>query len=192
MNANDIALAVVEALERLGIPHMLVGSFSSNLWGIPRSTKDADIIIELRDHSAGEIVKLLGSDYRLDPQMSFETVTATVRYKIRHPASAFTVELFLLSMDPHDRSRFDRRVAKPLGTKMVNVATAEDVIITKLRWAKVGKRQKDLDDVKDVIEVQTPGKLDLAYIRHWCDQHGTRELFEQLLAQIPPQSPHSG
>ena len=29
-----------------------------------------------------------------------------------------------------------------------------------------------------------PENLDLAYIRHWCDQHGTRELFEELLAGV--------
>lgn len=183
MNANDIALTVVDALERLQIPYMFVGSFSSNFWGIPRSTKDADFVIELRDQSAAAIGELPGPGSRLDPQMSFETLTATMRYPIRHEASAFTVELSLLGEDSHDLARFGRRLAKPLGHKTVCVATAEDVIVTKLRWAKGGKRQKDIDDVKDVIEVQTATNLDLAYIRHWCDQHTTPELFEQLLSE---------
>ena len=58
--------------------------------------------------------------------------------------------------------------------------TAEDVVVTKLRWSKGGKRAKDLEDVKNVLAVQR-GKLDLNYIRQWCDQHGTRQLLEQLL-----------
>ena len=45
-----------------------------------------------------------------------------------------------------------------------------------------GTAAKDLDDAKNVIAVQA-GKLDLDYIRRWCDQHGTRSLFEQLLVE---------
>jgi hypothetical protein len=56
-------------------------------------------------------------------------------------------------------------------------------IITKLRWSKQGRRQKDVQDVEDVLKVQT-GKLDLPYIRQWADVHGTRELFEKLMVEI--------
>jgi hypothetical protein len=52
-------------------------------------------------------------------------------------------------------------------------------VITKLRWSKGGKRSKDILDVAQVLSVQF-GKLDLAYIRQWCEQHGTRDIFEQL------------
>jgi hypothetical protein len=42
---DDVALRVSEALGRAGVPFMLVGSFSSNFHGIPRSTRDADFIV---------------------------------------------------------------------------------------------------------------------------------------------------
>jgi hypothetical protein len=64
------------------------------------------------------------------------------------------------------------------------VPTAEDVVVTKLRWSKHGQRAKDVDDVKNVLRVQAGG-LDLPYIRHWCDLHGTRDLFERLLQSVP-------
>ncbi len=60
--------------------------------------------------------------------------------------------------------------------------TPEDVIVFKLRWSKGGKRNKDTDDVRNVLAVQG-NSLDLAYIRNWCDQYGTRELFEQLWSE---------
>jgi hypothetical protein len=62
------------------------------------------------------------------------------------------------------------------------VLTAEDVIITKLRWYLLAKRPKDGQDAKGVIAGQL-GRLDLPYIRFWADQHGTRSLFEQLLLE---------
>jgi len=36
-------LKLLEVLNRLAIRYMLVGSYSSNFYGIPRSTKDADL-----------------------------------------------------------------------------------------------------------------------------------------------------
>ena len=38
MTAADCVIAVAAALDRLGIPFMVVGSFSSNVYGIARST----------------------------------------------------------------------------------------------------------------------------------------------------------
>ncbi len=160
---------------------MLVGSFSSNLYGRPRSTADADFVIQASAESIELLRRKLGADFLFDPQLSFETVTSTTRIIIHHRQSAFTVELFLLSPDPHDQSRFQRRRRMPIDEHPVFVPTAEDVIITKLRWSKSGQRSKDINDARDVIAVQR-GQLDLRYIRDWCDQHGTREIFERLLA----------
>lgn len=36
---------LLEVLNQLSIPYMLVGSYSSNYYGIPRSTKDADVVL---------------------------------------------------------------------------------------------------------------------------------------------------
>ena len=41
-----------------------------------------------------------------------------------------------------------------MGNGEVWLPTAEDVIITKLRWSLLGRRSKDRDDARDVIAVQ--------------------------------------
>ena len=181
MNSNDITLAVLRAIEQLGLPYMLVGSYSSNMYGVPRATQDADFVVQMGDTPISEVCRLLGEDFRLDPQMSFESVTGTMRYILSHRFSSFKVELFLLSNDLHDQQRFARRRQAAFLGKAVSVPTAEDVIITKLRWSKGGARRKDVDDVENVLAVQGDA-LDLAYIRQWCDRHSTREMFEKLLS----------
>jgi hypothetical protein len=117
--------------------------------------------------------------------MSFETITGTYRHILRHSESAFKVELFMLSQDAHDRARFARRREGILEGRKVMVPSPEDVVVTKLRWSKQGARAKDIEDVHNVLAVTGAATLDLPYIRGWCDQHGTRELFEQLLTQTP-------
>lgn len=66
------------------------------------------------------------------------------------------------------------------------VPTPEDVIIMKLRWAKVAKRDKDRDDVRNIIAVQGDEALDWDYLHRWCAAHGTRALLDEIRASIPP------
>lgn len=185
MSAEALTLAVAAALEKLAIPYMVVGSFSSNVYGIPRSTKDADFVVQLEGNGIAAVMGVLGSDFELDPQMSFETITATTRYRMHHRASAFLVELFLLSEDDHDRERFARRrrISMAVGREAF-VPTAEDVVVTKLRWSRQGSRAKDVDDVTSVLAVQRDA-LDWDYVHRWCDVHGTRPLLDKISASLP-------
>jgi hypothetical protein len=117
--------------------------------------------------------------------MSFETVTMTTRHLITIPALSFRIELFHLSDDPHDQERFRRRRAYILFGRSVSMPTPEDVVITKLRWTLLGRRAKDQDDVRNILAVQGPS-VDWGYIYHWCDQHGTRALLDEIRQSIPP------
>jgi hypothetical protein len=95
----ELALAVVKALEAAQIPYMLVGSFSSNAYGIPRSTKDADFVVQLGNAPLSGLLKRLPEGFRLDPQIGFETITGTTRYRMHFDALTFMVEFFELSDD---------------------------------------------------------------------------------------------
>ena len=135
MTGDSATLAVIEALDRVGVPYMLVGSFSSNAYGVVRATKDADIVVAWEGRSVSAVMKELGPEFRLDPQMQFESVTGTIRSIIDVESIPFRVELFRLSGDPHDLIRFERRkrVLHAGFGRQIFIPTPEDVIITKLR-----------------------------------------------------------
>ena len=181
MTIDDVALRVIDALDREGVPYMLVGAFSSNYHGIPRSTEDADFVVSLTVPLTADFVKRLGDDFEADPQMSFETNTGTVRQQeFRVKGTLFKVELFRLSDDPFDRQRWERRQTVAVEGRQVWLPTAEDVIVMKLRWA----RSKDKDDVRDVMSVKR-GKLDWPYIEEWCRRHGSLALMEEIRRSVP-------
>ncbi|MEM9704014.1 MAG: hypothetical protein AAF907_16360 [Planctomycetota bacterium] len=178
--------AVVTALEEAGIDYMVVRSFSTNCHARPRSTRDADLVVSPPGGATARVLRSLPEPYRLDPQIGFESVTGTTRYLLEVTGSAFTVECFVLSDDPHDRERFARRTRLPmLPGLQAFVATAEDVIVTKLRWAKEAGRGKDRDDVRNVLGFRA-GHLDTAYIERWAAEHGTLDLYREIAATIPP------
>lgn len=186
-SGNEATAITVDAFRALDIDFFLAGSYSSNFYGIPRATRDADFVVIL-SQPIETIAAELGEEFILDPQSSFEGITGTRRDIFNLPAIAFKIEIFQLSEDPHDQSRFARRL--PVFDELVNreifIPTAEDVIITKLRWEKIGKRGKDATDVRDVITVQGDAALNWKYIHHWANEHGTRKLLNEIRASIPP------
>lgn len=179
MTPEEATAAVIDALNALQIPYMLVGSLSSNFYAIPRATQDADFVVQLEAGAISTLIERLGPPFRFDRQMSFETVTATRRYVVRIVDNPFSIELFLLSDDAHDLERFARRRHERILNRDVVLPSVEDVIITKLRWSRAGRRLKDIEDVQNVVAVQGD-RIDWDYVTSWCDRHGTRELLESV------------
>jgi hypothetical protein len=185
MSGNEAVLQVIATLESCSIPYIVVGSYSTNAYGIPRLTQDADFVIELGETSISELGRRLAPSIRIDPQMSFETVTMSRRYVAGVVGTAFKIEFFLLKDDPYSQERFRRRQLVRILDRPVWLPTPEDVIVTKLHWALVANRSKDRDDSRDVIAVQRD-RIDWDYVHRWCDEHGTRTLLDEIRASIPP------
>jgi hypothetical protein len=110
-------------------------------------------------------------------------VTGTWRQLIQVPKIPFTIELFELSRDAHDQSRFERRRKLTLLSRQAWLPSAEDVITQKLRWCKGAKRSKDFDDAVAVLGVQGENALDWPYIEKWCAEHGTLDVLAEAKAE---------
>jgi hypothetical protein len=180
-DSQQIVTHVIAALSRSGVPHMVVGSFARNFHSFARSTQDADIVLAVDATGLDRFERELGPEFTLDPQATFETNTGTFRHTLLHTATEFKTELFLLSSDPFDQERFRRRQAFHYNGHPSFVLTAEDVILSKLRWS----RPKDLEDIRDVLAVKGEAALDWNYLHHWTAIHNTRAKLDELRAGIP-------
>jgi hypothetical protein len=56
---RDALFHVLDALEALQIPYMVVGSFASTFWGRPRTTHDADLVVEMTGEKVAESSPIL-------------------------------------------------------------------------------------------------------------------------------------
>ena len=185
MTADEAVVAVLAALEAAGIPYMIVGSLASNFHGIPRSTRDADFVVELGHDGLKRLSAALPPGLTEGVQGAFEAVTGTSRYLIEMAGSPFVCELFVRSDDAHDRERFKRRERVAVLSRVAFVASAEDMIVTKLRWAQEAHRAKDREDVRNMLAVRA-ADLDWSYLRHWALKHGTATLLDEIRASLPP------
>ncbi len=186
MTIEQLACAVLDACEIEQVDHMLTGAFAHGLYGIPRSTKDVDVVLSI---AGGDpllkVVKRLAGKVQFEPQVQFDTLTWGKRLVGESTGTPpFKVELFELFDDPFVLAQFNRkrRMSSAQLQRETWLPTPEDVVVQKLRWG----RNKDLDDARDVLAVQGPESLDMAYIEHWCAQHGTLPRLHEALAGIPP------
>jgi hypothetical protein len=76
MNVEELAALVIDACEAEGIEHMVTGAFATGFYGIPRSTKDVDVVLSLAGGSAIEcMMARLDPHVAFDPRIQFDTLT---------------------------------------------------------------------------------------------------------------------
>lgn len=177
MKLQDAVAQLIAAMDELGFEYMLVGSFSSMYYSFPRSTTDADFVIGTPGWNARALVDRLGKEFKFEPQLSFEMVGGSIKNEIEIEGTPFRIELFGLTDQAFDQSRFARRRKISLGGMKAWIPTPEDVIIQKLIW----HRPKDREDVLGVIAVNHD-QLDQDYLRRWTNQLGLTEVFNNAWA----------
>ena len=134
---------VVDELERLGVVYYLGGSLASSAYGIARATLDADLVAELRPppcHSAGRgpaerVLHQYENDLRGNrPRSCFNLI---------HLPTMFKVDIFVPKDRPYDREALRRihsdSIEQETGALRCNLASAEDVILNKLEWFRLGE-----------------------------------------------------
>ena len=65
----------------------------------------------------------------------------------------------------------------------VFVKSAEDTVLRKLLWYRLGGEVSDrqLDDIRGIVGIQA-GRLDIAYLARWADALEIRDLLDNILA----------
>jgi hypothetical protein len=187
MSQQELLKRVVETLDALKVGYMVTGSVTSSLQGDPRSTHDIDLVVDLTGDAATRL-------HRAFPPVQFYVSDQAIREAIKHRTmfnlidnfSGDKVDFWVLTDEPFDRSRFERRrVVEALGLRFP-VSAPEDTILMKLRWAELsGGSEKQFRDALRVYEVQH-GVLDLDYLNTWAARLGVESLWHRLRTEATP------
>ncbi len=179
----------LEAMDELEIPYMVGGSAASAVHGIWRATGDVDFVVRLRPERIEELVRRLEREYYIDAGQIRSAIEHDRSFNVIHLASGYKFDLFPLTGDLFQQTEFRRRRSErgaPLGGDPVElfVATPEDVILSKLRWYRLGGgvSEHQWNDVLGVIAVQGH-RLDMAYLRQWADYLKVSDLLEQAITE---------
>jgi energy-coupling factor transporter ATP-binding protein EcfA2 len=180
----DIALAVGQALERMGVDYALGGSVATSLQGEPRSTNDIDFAVRLEEADVPSFVAQLGPDFDVDEEALVDAIRRQRSANIFHLPSMTKVDLFIRGGEAFDVSEFSRRVRIVVqAPQALFVASVEDNLLRKLRWFRMGAEASDRQwrDVLGLLRASA-GALDVPYLRQWAPVLGIDDLLERVLA----------
>jgi hypothetical protein len=180
-------IQVTSVLENLGIPYLIVGSLASTIHGLVRTTQDSDLIAELRLEHIEPFVRALESEFYIDDEMIAGAIAHRSSFNIIHRQSMFKVDVFVPRMRPFVKEQLARarRLAFSVEPRVeALVATAEDTLLAKLEWYRLGGEisERQWRDVLGIIQVQA-GSLDLVYLRQWAVELRVADLLERALQQ---------
>jgi len=101
------------------------------------------------------------------------------------PPTSFKVDVFVSQRRPFDLQVVRRAELHSLvssGELVVPIATAEDVILLKLEWYRIGGEvsERQRDDIDRLIQL-TRTNLDQAYLKETAELVAVRDLLEHWL-----------
>jgi hypothetical protein len=179
---EEVSLArAIGILESLAIPYMVTGSLASSHHGRPRTTHDADIVVEPSRESLDRLVAALGqAGFYVDADRARDALRTRRLFNAIDQASAYKVDLIVRKERPFSMEEFRRRLSAELVPGLrVTIASAEDTLLAKLEWSrKAGGSERQLEDAAGVFDVRPD--LDRAYVERWARELGVLDLWEAL------------
>ncbi len=184
MSQEEFFATVVKTLNRLNIPYMLTGSVASSFYGEPRSTHDIDFVVVV---SSSDVKRLIGSfdqtRYCLSEEAIQEAIARGTPFNLIDSNTGLKADFWPLKSDSYHQTCFDRRKKHGILGNETFVATAEDLILTKLEWGKLsGGSEVQFRDALGIYDVQKE-KLDWEYIRKWSEHLGIEDLVNRLIEE---------
>jgi hypothetical protein len=183
----EVTLKVTEVFEKLGVPYLIGGSLASTLYGMVRTTQDADIIAEMRLEHLPLFLSALQEEFYMDEEMIIHAIQNNASFNIIHRESMFKVDVFIPRPRPFLQSQLVR--AQPqtfeFESKLsAKFASPEDTILAKLEWYRWGGEvsERQWRDILGVLKT-CAGKLDMEYLRKWADELNISDLLERSLIE---------
>jgi hypothetical protein len=179
MEQQELLQHTIAILDALQIPYMVTGSFAVNFYGIPRTTHDIDLVVQIRVADVPRLARAFPADFYADAEMMRQAIEQQFMFNVIDPASGLKIDFWILKNDAYDMERFRRRRAYTVFGQTLWMPSPEDVILSKLLWYKEAQTDKHLNDARSVWAIQKES-LDLTYLRMWAAKLGVQHWLEKL------------
>lgn len=175
LNELDIVRDVSARLEQGGIAYMLTGSMAMNYYAQPRMTRDIDLVVALTPPDADKVVRLFTPDYYVSPEAVSSSIAQESLFNLIHQESVIKVDCIIRKRTPYRRAEFERRQRITIEDFSTWIASKEDLILSKLWWAKDSHSELQLRDVKNLVSTG----CDTDYITRWTAELGLTSLWQE-------------
>jgi hypothetical protein len=146
MSALEQAVGLLARfLEERHIPYMIIGGIANLVWGEPRSTLDVDASVLVEENDWPDLIKELGSVFRIIPQRPLAFLRDTHVLPIE-TNEGVRVDLLWAKL-PYEHKAIARATTEEVAGCRARVCRPEDLIIHKI----ISERPKDREDVRAIV-----------------------------------------
>jgi hypothetical protein len=174
-NEIDIVRDVSARLKQGGFAYMLTGSMAMNYYAQPRMTRDIDLVVALAPQDTNVFVSLFTPDYYVSWDAVSHSIAHESLFNLIHQESVIKVDCIVRKDNPYRRAEFERRQSVTIEDFSIWIVSKEDLIISKLWWAKDSHSEQQFGDVKNLARTG----CDTEYIERWTNELGLIRLWEE-------------
>jgi hypothetical protein len=165
-NEVDIVRDVSAKLDGAGIDYMLTGSMAMNYYAQPRMTRDIDLVLAATPGDADTIVRLFRADYYVSSDAVRDSIARESIFNLIHNESVIKVDCIVRKNTAYRRLEFGRRQRIAIGDFETWITSKEDLVISKLAWAKDSHSELQMRDVRNLLQ----SGCDRSYLERWTKE----------------------
>lgn len=176
----DVVRLVVDALDRAAVRYSVGGSLASSVFGEPRSSLDADIVVDMTTDQIGAVIDALGDSFYAEEEAFRRAVASATSANVIHHASGIKVDLFVAS-SILDRQQLARRQLVSIDPEhSCYMHSPEDILLQKLVWYRRGGETSDRQwrDILGILLVRG-AVLDESYLNAMAGPLTITDLLER-------------
>ena len=177
MTEIDIVRDISQRFEQAQIAYMLTGSMAMNYYAQPRMTRDIDVVIAISPDDVRRVAALFRPDYYVSELSIRESLARESIFNLIHQQSVIKVDCIIRKSSEYRRTEFERRQKISILDFTTFIASKEDLIISKLFWARNSYSEIQLNDVRNLLATG----YDDGYLRRWTRELGLDNLLEECL-----------
>ncbi len=152
---------------------MLTGSMAMNYYAQPRMTRDIDVVVALTPARAALVESLFTPDYYVSRDAIESSIRNESLFNLIHQASVIKVNCIVRKSAAYRLAEFERRQRIDIEDFSTWIVSKEDLIISKLYWAKNSRSDLQLGDVRNLASTGA----DQNYIERWTRDLGLHSLW---------------
>ncbi len=156
---------------------MLTGSLAMNYYAQPRMTRDIDLVVALAIDDREKLLEMFSADFYIDADSVAQALQDVSMFNIVHLDSVVKVDMIVRKDAPYRQAEFKRRRRIDLDDFSLWIVSKEDLILSKLVWAKPSRSELQLRDVRNLIA----SGADVEYLQQWSGTLSVQSQLEQCL-----------
>jgi hypothetical protein len=162
----DLLLDVARRLEEAGLGYMLTGSMALNHYAQPRMTRDIDFVIALLIQDLETLPWIFGDEFYFSPEAAREAVLNQSCFNVIHNESLIKIDFMIRKREDYRIVEFERRQRIEVAGHPLWIVSKEDLILSKLDWARESQSERQLSDVENLLATGA----DMEYLETWSQK----------------------